>query len=155
MRDTATTGRSTATDGRRLLLLLTLLTLLHAAFLTGSSDAPLPEAGRCLTHAATPAAPAVSAVSAVSGPSDRACDSTAPVVRPSEGGDKHPGRGVHRKHQASACHLRHHIPTGSSGKAIDESAAVQALAAPAHSAAWAVVPAALAPSPGRATVLRC
>ncbi|GAU70823.1 hypothetical protein SSP35_23_00130 [Streptomyces sp. NBRC 110611] len=146
MRDTATIGRSAATGGRRLLLLLTLLTLLHAAFLTGSSDAPLPEAGRCLTHTAAPAA---------SGPSDRACDSAAPVVRPSEGGDKHPGRGVRRKHQASACHLRHHVPTGSGGKAIDETAAVQALAAPPDSASWAVVPATLAPSPRRATVLRC
>ncbi|MEU9119898.1 hypothetical protein AB0C96_08550 [Streptomyces sp. NPDC048506] len=145
MRDTVSTGRSAATGGRRALLLLALLALLHAVLSTDSSDLPTPVAGRCLGHAAP----------AVSGPPERPCTSAVPVLTSSEGGGRHPGSGVRRRCEASACHLRHHVPTGAGGKAVSEAAAAEAVAAPGHSAAWTVVRAAAAASAPLVTVLRC
>lgn len=146
MRNTVSTGRSAATDGRRVLAFLALLALLYAALTTGSSDAPVPVADRCLTLAGAPAA---------SGPPEHPCASAAPVLASPEGGDGRPGSGVRRMCEASACHLRHHVPTGAGGRAIRDSAATEAVAAPGHSSFWALITAVAAESPTGGTVLRC
>lgn len=146
MRDTVSTGRSTATGGWRVLLFLVLLALLHAALTTDSPDMRSTEADRCLTRASVPAAP---------GPAERPCVAPAPVLASNGAGDKHPGSGFRRMCEASVCHLRHPVPTGPGGKAIRESAAAESVAAPSDASSWAVITAAAAPSPTRVTVLRC
>lgn len=146
MRDTVSTGRSSATGGRRMLVFLALLALLYAALTTDPSDTPAPVAGRCVTPAGAPA---------VSGPPEHPCASAAPVLLSPESGGQRPGSGVRRMCEASACHLRHHVPTGAGGKAIRDLAATEAAAAPGRSPFWALITAPAAESPSRATVLRC
>ncbi|MEU5208599.1 hypothetical protein [Streptomyces sp. NPDC020742] len=147
MRDTVSTGRSAATGAWRVLLLLTLLALLHTALAAGAPDAPAATAGGCPAPASAPAEPAPAALP---------CVTAAPVAASSGGdGTKQPGHGFRRMCEASACHLRHQVPTGPGGKALRESAAAPALAPPGPVTSGAVVPAAAAGPPPRVTVLRC
>ncbi|MEU8684436.1 hypothetical protein [Streptomyces sp. NPDC048611] len=146
MRDTVSTGRSAASGGWRVLMLLVLLALLHAALSTGCCEAPLPGAGDCAPRTGTLAA---------STPAERLCIPPAPVLASTEGDGKHPGSGVRRKCDATACHLRPHVPTGAGGKALGDSLLEETLTASGSTSVAAVVTAALPASPKRVTVLRC
>ncbi|AOP47427.1 hypothetical protein [Streptomyces lydicus] len=146
MRHTVSIRRSAAASGgRRMLLFVVLLALLHAALTTVAPDAPAAGAGGCATAVGIPAVP---------GPAERPCVPAAPVASSGDGA-KHPGSGFRHLCEASACHLRHPVPTGPGGKAIRESAVAETGAAPPHSASSAVVPDAAAGAPARVTVLRC
>ncbi|WP_275467122.1 hypothetical protein [Streptomyces noursei] len=147
MRDTASTGRSAATGGCRMLLLLALLALLFTALTAGYADATASGAGACPTRIGAPA-PEDAA--------ERTCDPTSHVLAPSRGDAHHPpGNGFRRLCHATACHLRPHVPTGANGKALRESPAAECLDAPGHAGPWAVLPAAATGLPTRMTVLRC
>ncbi len=146
MRDTVSTGRSAATGGWRVLLLLVLLALVHSALTADSSEAQAADAGRCLTRADTPATP---------GPAERSCVAPAPLLASHGIGDKHPGSGFRRMCEASVCHLRHPVPTGPGGKAIRDSAVAESVCTPSDASSWAVTTAAAAAAPTRVTVLRC
>ncbi|MEU7638525.1 MULTISPECIES: hypothetical protein [unclassified Streptomyces] len=146
MRDTSGTGRSAATGGCRMLFLLALLALLITALTAGYSDAASSATGKCPTHAGAPA---------LGGTAERTCDTTGYVLAPSSDAHHHPGNGFRRLCHATACHLRPHVPTGPSGKALRESAAGESSDAPGHTAPRAVLPAAATGTPARVTVLRC
>ncbi|MDC7340512.1 hypothetical protein [Streptomyces lydicus] len=146
MRHTVSSRRSAATGGRRMLLFVALLALLYAALTTEAPYASAAGAGGCAAAVGGPAVP---------GPPERPCVPAAPVVASSGDGAKHPGSGLRYLCEASACHLRHHVPTGPGGKAIRESAVAETGAAAPHSASSAVVPDAAAGTPARVTVLRC
>jgi hypothetical protein len=145
MRDTVGTGRSAATGGRRVLMFVALLALLHAALTTGCSHGPAPDARGCPPPAHAPA---------VSDSAARPCVMAGPVPA-STGGGKHPGSGIRRLGDASACHLRHQGPTGSVGKALGDSPDEQTLTASKNAASGAAITAAAPASPPRVTVLRC
>ncbi|MFF3543956.1 hypothetical protein [Streptomyces platensis] len=145
MRSTVSTGRSAATGGRRLLVLLALLALLHAALTTGCPEALTTDAG-CRVRSGPPA---------VTVPAERPCLPAGPVLASTEGGGKHPGSGVRHKCDASACHLRHQIPTGAGGKALGDSLAEETIGAPENASATTVVTAAAPASPKRLAILRC
>ncbi|GES30011.1 hypothetical protein San01_24980 [Streptomyces angustmyceticus] len=145
MRDTVGTGASAAAGRRRVLMFVVLLALLHAALTTGCSHAPDPGAHGCPPRAAAPA---------LSDPAARPCVTAGPVPA-STGGGKHPGSGVRRLCDASACHLRHQVPTGSGGKALGDSPAAQPLTASRDLPPGAAVQAAAPASPPRVAVLRC
>ncbi|AZS70151.1 hypothetical protein DDE74_03635 [Streptomyces lydicus] len=146
MRNTVSTGRSAASGGWRVLVLLVLLTLLHAALSTGSSEVLMPGAGGCPPRTAAPA---------VSVPAERPCIPAGPVLASTESGGKHPGSGVRRKCDASGCHLRHQVPTGASGKALGDSLPEETIAASGSASATTVVTAAAPASPKRVAILRC
>ncbi|QIK10423.1 hypothetical protein G7Z12_34545 [Streptomyces sp. ID38640] len=146
MRNTVSTGRSAASGGWRVLVLLVLLTLLHAALSTGSSEVLMPGAGGCPPRTATPA---------VSVPAERPCIPAGPVLASTEGGGKHPGSGVRRKCDASGCHLRHQVPTGAGGKALGDSLPEETITASGSASATTVVTAAAPASPKRVAILRC
>ncbi|WP_051798911.1 hypothetical protein [Streptomyces sp. NRRL S-337] len=148
MRDTVSTGRSAATRGRRVLLLIALLALLHAAFAPGSPEAPPAgaTAGACATRAAAPVA---------SAPDERPCAARAPVLASADGDHRHPGSGVRHRHEGSVCHLRHHVPTGAAGKALGVSPVAAARTARGVPVSGAVRAFAAAAPPGGVTVLRC
>ncbi|MCZ0974458.1 hypothetical protein O1L55_30725 [Streptomyces albulus] len=74
MRDTSSTGRSAATGGCRMLLLLALLALLFTALTAGYADATASGAGACPTRINAPA-PEDAA--------ERTCDTTGHVLAPS------------------------------------------------------------------------
>lgn len=150
MRDTVGTGRCAATGGWRVLLFVALLALLHAALTTGCSHGPASDAHGCPPHAGAPAVPAP----AVPGPAVRTCVTAGPLPA-STGGGKHPGSGVRRLCDASACHLRHQVPTGAGGKALGDSPVAQTLTASKDAASGAAVTAAGPASPPRVSVLRC
>lgn len=145
MRDTVSTGRFAATGGRRVLVLLALLALLHAALTTGSPEVLMTEAGCRLQHGP----PAVAA------PAGRPCLPAGPVLASTEGAGKHPGSGVRRKCDASACHLRHQIPTGGGGKALGDSLVEETIGASESASTTAVVTTAAPASPKRVAILRC
>ncbi len=118
MRNTVSTGRAAASGGWRVLVLLALLALLHAA-LTPSSPItrpPMPTAARpgptLPPYRARPRGPA--------SPRGR-------CWRRPEAAESTPGSGVRRLCDASACHLRHQVPTGSGGKALGNSPVEQTL----------------------------
>ncbi|MFF2807168.1 hypothetical protein ACFVT2_08280 [Streptomyces sp. NPDC058000] len=146
MRHTASTGRSAATGGCRMLFLLALLALLVTALTAGYSDAASSDVGKCPTHAGAPA---------LSGAAERTCDTTGHVLAPSSDAHQHPGNGFRRLCHATACHLRHHVPTGPNGKALRESPVRESQDAPGHAAPGAVLSAAASGLPARVTVLRC
>ncbi|MFI1198465.1 hypothetical protein K2224_18865 [Streptomyces sp. BHT-5-2] len=147
MRDTVGTGRSAASGGARMLFLLGLLALLFAALTTGYADAADAGSGRCPTRVDAPASTSAA---------DRICDTTSHVLTPSDGiVHQHPGNGFRRLCHATACHLRHHVPSGPNGKALRESHVEGPLAASGHPAFWAVLPSAATGLPARVTVLRC
>ncbi|UKY48307.1 hypothetical protein [Streptomyces inhibens] len=147
MRYTVSSGRSAAAGGLRLLVFVALLALLHTALTTDSSQVPIPEGDGCrLTRASAPA---------VYGPAGKACVAAGPVLTSTGGGTKHPGSGVRRKCEASACHLRHQVPTGSSGKALGDPPVEETITASADVPSGAVVTTAAAKSPKRTVVLRC
>ncbi|QIY53910.1 hypothetical protein HEP86_04635 [Streptomyces sp. RPA4-5] len=145
MRHTVSTGRSAATGGRRVLVLLALLALLHAALTTGCPEALLTEAG-CRLQSGPPA---------VTVPAGRPCLPAGPVLASTEGDGKHPGSGVRHKCDASACHLRHQIPTGAGGKALGDALVEETIGASENASATAVVTAAAPASPKRVAILRC
>ncbi|GAB7035237.1 hypothetical protein AB0G35_05990 [Streptomyces sp. NPDC021749] len=148
MRDTVSTGRSAATRGRRLLLLLALLALLHAAFAPDSPEASPPGAGSraCAPRVAVPAA---------SMPDERPCAAEAPVLASADGDPRHPGSGVRHRYAGSVCHLRHHVPTGAAGKALGASPVAAARTAAGVPVSGAAHTSSAAAPPGRVTVLRC
>ncbi|MGY5128650.1 hypothetical protein [Streptomyces nigrescens] len=146
MRNTVSTGRSAASGGWRVLVLLVLLALLHAALSTGSPEVPMPDAGSCPPRTAAPA---------VSVPAERPCIPAGPVLASTEGGGKHPGSGARRKCDASGCHLRHQVPTGAGGKALGDSDLEETIAASGSASSTAVVTAAAPASPKRVAILRC
>ncbi|GAA2666875.1 hypothetical protein [Streptomyces lunalinharesii] len=147
MRDTADTGRSAATGGCRMLLLLALLALLFTALTAGYADATTSAAGACPTR--------ISAL-APEDAAERTGDTTGHVLAPSRGGAHHPpGNGFRRMCHATACHLRPHVPTGAHGKALRESPATAGLDAPGHAGPRAALPTAATGLPPRMTVLRC
>ncbi|BDM69123.1 hypothetical protein HEK616_26100 [Streptomyces nigrescens] len=145
MRDTVSTGRSAATQGRRVLLLLALLALLHAAFAPGSPEAPA-GARACAPRATAPVA---------SAPAVRPCAVGAPVLASGDGDPRHPGSGVRHRCEGSVCHLRHHVPTGAAGKALGASPVAAARTAGGVPASGAVHTSSAAAPAGRVTVLRC
>ncbi|MFI5520941.1 hypothetical protein [Streptomyces platensis] len=144
MRSTVSTGRSAATGGRRVLMLFALLALLHAALTTGCPEVLMTEAG-CVQ----------SGPPAVTVPAERPCLPAGPVLASTEGDGKHPGSGVRRKCGASACHLRHQVPTGAGGKALGDALVEETIGAPENASATAVVTAAAPASPKRVAILRC
>lgn len=144
MRHTVSTGRSAATGGR-VLVLLALLALLHAALSTGCPEVLMTDAG-CRVQSGPPA---------VTVPAERPCLPAGTVLASTEGGGKHPGSGVRRKCDASACHLRHQIPTGAGGKALGDSLVEETISAPENASVTAVVTAAAPASPKRVAILRC
>ncbi|MEU8782372.1 hypothetical protein [Streptomyces sp. NPDC048637] len=146
MRNTVSTGRSAASGGWRVLVLLALLALLHAALSTDSPELPMPDAGGCPPRTAPPA---------VSVPAERPCLPAGPVLASTEGGGHHPGSGVRRKCDASACHLRHQVPTGAGGKALGDSLLEETITASGSASSTAVVTAAAPASPQRVAILRC
>ncbi|MYT32604.1 MULTISPECIES: hypothetical protein [unclassified Streptomyces] len=147
MRHTVDTGRSAASGGRRMLFFLGLLALLFAALTTGYADAADVRAGRCPTRVDAPS---------VTSAADRICDTTSHVLTSTEGiAHHHPGNGFRRLCHATACHLRHHVPSGPNGKALRESHVEEPLAAPGRAAFWAALPSAATGLPARVTVLRC
>ncbi|MFF8789782.1 hypothetical protein [Streptomyces sp. NPDC015125] len=145
MRDTVGTGRSAATGGWRVLVFVALLALLHAPLTTGCSHGPAPDAHGCPPHADAPAVP---------GPAVRTCVMAGPLPA-STGGGKHPGSGVRRLCDATACHLRHQVPTGGGGKSFGDSPVAQTLTASKDASSGAAVTAAAPASPPRAAILRC
>ncbi|TJZ56011.1 hypothetical protein FCH28_12175 [Streptomyces piniterrae] len=166
MRYTVSTRRSAAAGGFCVLLLLALLALLHTGIATDSSLGPDCDRSTCPTHAGAPAAsaPAVSvrapsvraaSVPAVSAAPRRPCAGTDPELTSTGSTKKHPGSGARRIAHASACHLRHHVPTGAGGKAIGDSPAEHTIAAPGDARHWAVVTAPAAEPAQRTVVLRC
>ncbi|GGU72661.1 hypothetical protein GCM10010211_43120 [Streptomyces albospinus] len=153
MCDTVSTGRSTATGGRRTLLLLTLLALLCTALIAGGPAAPPPDARGCAGR--TTAALLPGTADLVPGAADRSCTTASQVLAPSQDGARHPGNGFRRMRHASACHLRHQVPTGPGGKAVRQSAGTDSLTTPGHAGSRSVLPAAAAGPSSRVTVLRC
>lgn len=145
MRDTVGTGRFAATGGWRVLVCVALLALLHTALTTGCSHGPASDAHGCPPHAGAPAVP---------GAAERTCVTAGPLSA-ATGGGKHPGSGVRRLCDASACHLRHQVPTGAGGKALGDSPVAQLLTASKDASSGAAVTAAAPASPPRALVLRC
>ncbi|WP_438489833.1 hypothetical protein [Streptomyces sp. S186] len=147
MRDTVGTGRSAASGGGRMLFFLGLLALLFAALTTGYADAADAQGGRCPTRVEAPASTSAA---------DRICDTTSHVLASAGGtAHHHPGNGFRRLCHATACHLRHHVPSGPNGKALRESRAEEPLAAPGPAASWGVLPSTATGLPARVTVLRC
>ncbi|MFE6740380.1 hypothetical protein [Streptomyces tubercidicus] len=146
MRNTVSSGRTAASGGWRMLMLLVLLALLHASLSSGCCEELMTEAGGCPPRSGAPA---------VSVPAERPCIPAGPVLASTEDGGKHPGSGVRRKCDASACHLRHQIPTGAGGKVLGDSLLEQAIGAAGSAAATAVVTAAVPASPKRVAILRC
>lgn len=148
MRDTVSTGRSAATRGRRVLLLLALLALLHAAFAPDSPEAPQSGAGAgvCAARATAPVA---------SAPAERPCAVGTPVLASADGDHRHPGSGVRHRCAGSVCHLRHHVPTGATGKALGASSVAAARTANGAPVSGAVRTSSAAAPPEHVTVLRC
>ncbi|MEJ8654074.1 hypothetical protein WKI65_40060 [Streptomyces sp. MS1.AVA.3] len=144
MRNTVSTGRTAATGGWRVLVFVALLALLHAA-LTPSSPHD-PAAHGCPPPADAPAVP---------GPAAEPCLPTGPVLASTGGGGKHPGSGIRRLCDASACHLRHQVPTGSGGKALGDAPVEQTITASKDVPSGAAVTTAAPASPPRVAVLRC
>ncbi|MGD3109561.1 hypothetical protein [Streptomyces sp. YGL11-2] len=152
MSDTASTGRSTATGGRRMLLLLALTAMVCTALIVGGSEAPPAEARACAGRMSAPLLPATADLAPAA--ADRSCTTASQLLTPSERGARYPGHGFRRMRHASACHLRHQVPTGAGGKAARESAATDSLTSPGHTASRSVLPA-TAGQTSWVTVLRC
>ncbi|WP_327701294.1 hypothetical protein [Streptomyces decoyicus] len=146
MRNTVSTGRAAATDGWRVLVFVALLALLHAALTPTTSHGLAPDAHGCPPRADAPAVP---------GPAAEPCLSAGPAPASAGGGGKHPGSGVRRLCDASACHLRHQVPTGSGGKALGDSPVEQTVTASKDVSSAAAVTTAAPASPPRVAVLRC
>ncbi|MFC9236613.1 hypothetical protein ACFTZK_09190 [Streptomyces decoyicus] len=146
MRNTVSTGRAAATGGWRVLVFVALLALLHAALTPSTPHDPAPDAHGCPLRADAPAVP---------GPAAGPCLPAGPVLASTGGGGKHPGSGVRRLCDASACHLRHQVPTGSGGKALGDSPVEQTITASEDVSSGAAVTTAAPASPPRVAVLRC
>ncbi|MFE1172916.1 hypothetical protein [Streptomyces sp. NPDC058773] len=146
MRHTAGTGRSAASGGRRVLMLLVLLALLHAALSIGCCEAVAPDAVGCPPRSGAPA---------VSAQAERPCIPAGQVLASTEGDGKHPGSGVRRKCDGTACHLRHQVPTGAGGKALGDSLPEETRTTSGSASSTAVVTAAVPASPKCVAVLRC
>ncbi|MGX1850144.1 hypothetical protein OIU91_37615 [Streptomyces sp. NBC_01456] len=146
MRDSVSTGRPAARDGRRMLLLLALLALLFAALTPCCVHGPALDPTGCPLRAGSPAA---------STPAEGPCLPAGPVLASNEGGGKHPGSGVRRLCDATVCHLRPHLPTGAGGKTLGGSPVTAISPAPGGGSSAAVMTAAAPAAPKRAAVLRC
>lgn len=146
MRDSVSTGRPAARDGRRMLLLLALLALLFAALTPCCVHGPALDPTGCPLRAGSPTA---------STPAEGPCLPAGPVLASNEGGAKHPGNGVRRLCDATVCHPRPHLPTGAGGKTLGDSPVTAISPAPGGGSSAAVMTAAAPAAPKRAAVLRC
>jgi len=143
MRDSVSTGRPAARDGRRMLLFLALLGLLFATLTPCCAHAPALDPTGCPLRSGAPAA--------AEGP----CLPAGPVLASNDGAAKHPGGGVRRLCEATLCHLRPHLPTGAGGKTLGDSPVTEIGPVPGDASSAAVMTAAAPAAPKRAAVLRC